>query len=157
MPIPHQGKPAPDFTATTDAATSLTLSSLRGRWVILFFYPKDDTPGCTIEATGFRDALPRFEGSDAVVIGVSPDSVKKHCRFKEKYGLPYTLIADTDHAVARAYGTWQKKSMFGRKYMGIVRTTFLIRPDGRIANVFEKVAAEGHADEVHAALAALRG
>ena len=92
-----------------------------------------------------------------MVIGVSPDSVKKHCRFKEKYALPYTLIADTDHAVSRAYGTWQKKSMFGRKYMGVVRTTFIIAPTGRIATVFEKVGAEGHADEVHAALAALRG
>jgi peroxiredoxin Q/BCP len=145
---------APDFTLPTDEGKPLTLSSLRGRPVVLFFYPKDDTPGWTVEACSFRDALPRFEGINAVVLGISADSVESHAKFKKKYGLPYTLLADEDHAVAEAYGVWGEKSLFGVKYHGINRTTFLIDEEGRVARVFEKVKSAGHGDEVAAALAA---
>ncbi len=147
---------APDFSALTDAGSTLTLSSLRGQLVVLYFYPKDDTPGCTVEACGFRDAFPQFNGLDAVILGVSPDSVTKHRKFKGKYQLPFTLIADTDHAIAEAYGVWAQKSMFGRKYWGVVRTTVLIDRDGRIARVFPKVSVPGHVQEVQEAVEALR-
>ncbi|MFL5577315.1 MAG: thioredoxin-dependent thiol peroxidase [Gemmatimonadaceae bacterium] len=149
---PATGSPAPDFTLQTDEGATLTLSALRGRNVVLFFYPKDDTPGCTTEACELRDAFPRLEGLDAVVLGVSPDDVKSHQKFKRKFGLPYTLLADTEHAVADAYGVWQEKSMFGLKYWGNARTTFVIGPDGTVARVFEKVKPEGHAAEVAKAL-----
>jgi peroxiredoxin Q/BCP len=117
----------------------------------LFFYPKDDTSGCTKEACGFQDALPRLK-TNAHIIGVSPDDVKSHVKFKEKYGLKYPLVADTDKKVANAYGTWGEKSMYGKKYMGILRTTFVIDAKGKIAKVFEKVKPEGHAAEVEEAL-----
>jgi len=143
---------APDFTLPADDGGSVTLSALRGRNVVLFFYPKDDTSGCTKEACEFRDALPRFEGLDAVVLGVSPDDVKSHQKFRAKYELPYSLLADTEHAVADAYGVWKEKSMYGRKYWGNERTTFLIDREGRVARVFEKVKPEGHAAEVAAAI-----
>lgn len=152
-----EGNRAPDFTAATDTGESLSLSSFRGRSVVLYFYPKDDTPGCTVEACEFRDAFPRFEGVDAVVLGVSPDSVKKHQRFKTKYNLPFTLIADPDHAIAESYGVWGEKMMFGRKYMGVLRTTFIIDAEGRIAKIFRGVKPEGHAQEVEDALAELGG
>jgi thioredoxin-dependent peroxiredoxin len=122
---------------------------------VLFFYPKDDTPGCTVEAKGFRDHAHEFEGSDAIILGISPDSVASHCRFREKYGLPFTLLADTDHAVAERYGVWREKSMFGRKFWGVVRTTFLIDREGRVAKVFEKVDPATHAGEVLHSLAAM--
>jgi peroxiredoxin Q/BCP len=152
-----EGNRAPAFTAATDTGESLSLSSLRGRSVVLYFYPKDDTPGCTVEACEFRDALPKFEGLDAVVLGVSPDSVKKHQRFKTKYKLPFTLLADPDHSIAESYGVWGEKMMFGRKYMGVLRTTFVIDPDGRIAKIFRSVKPEGHAQEVEQVLAAPSG
>jgi peroxiredoxin Q/BCP len=152
---PAPGTDAPDFTLRTDADAPLTLSDLRGRPVVLYFYPKDDTSGCTTQACEFRDLFPRFHGGDAVVLGVSPDSVKSHVRFKRKYALPFTLLADTEHAVADAYGVWKEKSMFGRRYMGVERTTFVIDRDGRVARVFEKVNPAGHAAEVAEALAAL--
>jgi peroxiredoxin Q/BCP len=145
---PQVGQPAPSFTALTDSGSELSLASLSGRWVVLYFYPKDDTPGCTVEACGFRDALRGFERLHAEIIGVSPDSVTKHKRFKDKFKLPFTLLADTDHAIAEAYGTWQRKSMFGKKYWGVARVTFVIDPSGKIAAVFPKVSASGHADEV---------
>ena len=113
------------------AGETLKLASLHGQTVVLFFYPKDDTPGCTVEACSFRDTLPRFEGLDAVVLGVSPDSTEIASKFKKKFDLPYTLLADVDHAIADKYGVWGEKSMFGRKYMGILRTTFVIDPRAR--------------------------
>ena len=155
MTHPAVGTDAPDFTATIDDGSALTLSSLRGKPVVMFFYPKDDTSGCTKEACGFQDAMPRLKTS-AHVIGVSPDPVKSHVKFKEKYGLKYPLVADVDHAVCEAYGTWGEKSMYGRKYFGVLRTTFVIDAKGRIAHVFEKVKPEGHAAEVEAVLASLK-
>ena len=146
---------APDCTLAADDGGTITLSSLRGQNVVLFFYPKDDTSGCTKEACGFRDAFPRFEGLDAIVLGVSPDDVKSHQKFREKYELPFTLLADTEHAVAEAYGVWQEKSMYGRNYWGNERTTFLIDREGKVARVFEKVQPEGHAEKVAVVLAEL--
>lgn len=153
--VPAAGAPAPDFTVLTDAGEPLTLGALRGRPVVLYFYPKDDTSGCTTEACEFRDLFPRFDGTNAVILGVSPDPVKSHVKFKEKYGLPFTLLADTDHAVSEAYGVWREKSMYGRKYMGVERTTFVIDADGRIAHVFEKVKPAGHAQAVADVVAGL--
>lgn len=146
------GKSAPAFSLDTDAGETLSLKDLKGRPVVLYFYPKDDTPGCTVEACEFRDAFPRFKGSKAVILGISPDSVKSHQKFKEKFGLPFTLLADEDHAVAEKYGVWQKKSMYGRTYMGIARTTFVIDKDGKVAKIFEKVKPKGHAEAVEQAI-----
>ncbi len=151
MPI-AEGILAPDFTLPTDTGDTLTLSSLRGQWVVLFAYPKDDTSGCTVEACEFRDALPRFDASKAVILGISPDSVKSHVKFKEKFELPYTLLSDEEKTVLQAYDVWKEKSMYGRKYMGVERTTFLIDPEGLIAKLFTKVKPAGHADEVMAAI-----
>ena len=150
--MPAVGDVAPDFTLPTDEGAALTLSSLRGRPVVLYFYPKDDTSGCTAQACEFRDAFPRFTGGDAVILGVSPDSVKSHARFRAKYDLPFTLLADEAHAVAERYGVWAEKSMYGRTYWGNLRTTFVVDRDGRIAHVFERVKPAGHAAEVAAAL-----
>ncbi|HYW33160.1 MAG TPA: thioredoxin-dependent thiol peroxidase [Gemmatimonas sp.] len=146
---------APDFTLATDTGEPLTLSSLRGRAVILYFYPKDDTPGCTTEACEFREAFPEFGSSNAVVLGISPDSAKSHAKFKAKFSLPFTLLADTEKTVAQAYDVWKEKSMYGRKYMGVERTTFLIDSNGDVAEVFSKVKPAGHAAEVMAALSKL--
>ena len=151
MPI-AAGQLAPDFTLPTDSGESLTLSSLRGQWVVLYAYPKDDTSGCTTEACEFRDLFPRFKKGKAVILGISPDSVKSHVKFKAKYELPFTLIADEEKVVLQAYDIWKEKSMYGRKYMGVERTTFVIDPDGKIAKVFEKVKPAGHAEEVMAAI-----
>jgi peroxiredoxin Q/BCP len=150
---PAVGELAPDFTLPTDDGGELTLSALRGRSVVLYFYPKDDTSGCTVESCEFRDHFPRFADADAVVLGVSPDGVRSHGKFKAKYALPFTLLADVEHAVAERYGVWVEKSMYGRRYWGNERTTFVIAPDGRVAHVFRKVKPEGHAAEVAAALA----
>lgn len=146
---------APDFTLLADDGSPVTLSSFRGRPVVLYFYPKDDTPSCTTEACEFRDAFPDFGKLDAVVLGVSPDSVKSHAKFRAKFELPFLLLADTDQAVSNAYGVWQEKSMYGRQYMGVVRTTFVIDAAGDIAQVFEKVKSAGHAAAVLQALEAL--
>ena len=154
MPI-AEGKHAPDFTLPTDTGDTLTLSSLRGQWVVLFAYPKDDTSGCTVEACEFRDSMPRFTKDKAVILGVSLDSVKSHAKFKLKYELPFTLLADTEKVVAEAYGVWKEKSMYGRKYMGVERTTVLIDAKGILRQVFEKVKPAGHADAVAEALAAI--
>ena len=151
MPI-AEGTPAPDFTLPTETGDTLTLSSLRGQWVVLFAYPKDDTSGCTVEACEFRDALPRFDAAKAVILGISPDSVKSHVKFKAKYELPYTLLADEEKTVLQAYDVWKEKSMYGKKYMGVERTTFLIDPQGQVAKVFSKVKPAGHAAEVMAAI-----
>ncbi len=146
------GKSAPAFSLETDAGEKLSLKDLKGRPVVLYFYPKDDTPGCTVEACEFRDAFPRFKGSKAVILGISPDSVKSHQKFKEKFDLPFTLLADEDHAIAEKYGVWQKKSMYGRSYMGIARTTFVIDKSGKVAKIFEKVKPKGHAEAVEQAI-----
>ncbi len=152
------GSNAPDFTAATDGGGSLTLSSLRGKRVILYFYPKDDTPGCTTEACGFRDAFPRFEGLDAVILGVSKDSPKRHDGFKKKYGLPFTLVSDESGAICEAYGVWVEKSMYGKTSMGIRRSTFVIDATGHVTHVWpsegKKLDTKTHADDVYSALAA---
>lgn len=129
------GDPAPEFEAVTDSGTSVTLSSFRGKRVILYFYPKDDTPGCTTQACGFRDSYPFIEEKNALVMGVSPDDQGSHQKFKIKFDLPFTLLVDTDHALAMAYGVWQEKSMYGKKYMGVVRSHFIIDEEGKIADV----------------------
>lgn len=147
------GSKAPDFTVLTDAGEKLKLSSLKGKKVVLYFYPKADTPGCTKQACGFRDEMPSFAGVDAVILGVSPDPVKAVAKFREKYALPFTLLADEDHAVAEKYGGWVEKSMYGKTYMGVARTTFIINAEGKITHIFPKVKVEGHSAEVLAALA----
>ncbi|MFD1627308.1 thioredoxin-dependent thiol peroxidase [Azospirillum griseum] len=149
------GTIAPDFTMPTDGGGSVTLSALRGKPVVLYFYPKDDTSGCTSEACGFRDQLPDFSAVDAVVIGVSKDSVASHDKFKAKYELPFTLASDTDGSVSEAYGVWVEKSMYGRKYMGLERATFLIGADGTVRNVWRKVKVTGHVAAVLKAVKAL--
>jgi peroxiredoxin Q/BCP len=155
MTMPAVGDMAPDFTLDTDAGTPLTLSALRGRVVVLFFYPKDDTSGRTAESCEFRDLLPRFTDVGALVLGISPDPVRSHVKFRDKYGLTYPLLADVDRTVSQAYGVWQQKTMWGRRYMGVVRTTFVIDAEGRIAHAFEKVRPEGHAAEVATVVSAL--
>ncbi len=135
MPKLNAGDTAPDFEALTDTGDRVRLSDFRGRKVILYFYPKDDTSGCTAQACGFRDDYPTVTEKNAVVLGVSPDGLKSHQKFKTKYQLPFTLIVDEDHRVAEAYGTWGEKSMYGRKYFGIVRSHFVIDEQGRIADV----------------------
>jgi thioredoxin-dependent peroxiredoxin len=146
------GVKAPPFSLPADDGTTVTLASLKGRPVVLYFYPKDDTSGCTKEACGFRDSWADVQRTGAVVLGVSPDDVASHTKFKRKYNLPFPLLADTAHKVAAAYGAWGEKSMYGRKYQGILRTTFLIDREGRIARVFQRVKPAGHAAEVLAAL-----
>lgn len=143
-----QGTKAPAITATTDGGGSIKLSSLKGSWVVLYFYPKDDTSGCTAEACDFRDSMSNLTQRDVVVLGVSPDSSASHDKFKAKYDLNFALIADTDQSVCQAYDTWKQKSMYGRTYMGVERTTYIIDPKGTIAAVFEKVKVKGHVDEV---------
>ncbi len=145
---PAEGDPAPDFTVRTDAGTELSLHDLRGKRVVLYFYPRDDTPGCTTEACQLRDAFPRFEAMDAVILGVSPDDVASHQRFKAKFQLPFTLLADVDHAIASAYGAWNEKAMYGKIFWGTSRMTFIIDRTGRVAKIFPKVKPDGHAAEV---------
>ena len=152
---PREGAKAPDFTAVAHDGSKVRLSALKGRPVVLYFYPKDDTPGCTVEACGFRDAHAAFGRHKAVVLGVSPDSPRSHVKFREKFGLPFTLLADEDHALAEKYGAWREKSMYGRSYMGVARSTFVIDRTGRIAKVFTAVTPAGHDREVLAAVAAL--
>ena len=150
--MPLLNRAAPDFTLESDSNELVTLSKLKGQTIVLYFYPKDDTPGCTLEACEFRDLFPRFTRGKAVIVGVSPDSPRKHANFKKKYGLPFTLLSDKDHKVAERYGLWVEKTFWGRKYMGVERTTYIIGLDGKIKNVFSKVSPEGHAAEVEAAL-----
>jgi thioredoxin-dependent peroxiredoxin len=149
----EEGQPAPTFTLPTDRGDEVSLESLRGKPVVLYFYPKDNTPGCTAQACGIRDAWGEFQRSGAVVLGVSPDNVKKHAKFRDKYSLPFTLLADEDHAVSEAYGVWVQKSFAGKKYMGVERSTFVIAPDGSLARIMRRVKPDTHADEVLAALA----
>jgi peroxiredoxin Q/BCP len=148
----EKGSRAPDFELPSDDGRQIALSALRGKKVVLYFYPKDDTPGCTTQACDLRDAMPRFEGLDAVVVGVSPDSVASHRKFRDKFGLNFPLLADEDHRVAEAYGVWKEKNMYGRKSMGIERSTFLIDEEGKVLEAWRKVSAKDHADLVQKAL-----
>jgi thioredoxin-dependent peroxiredoxin len=143
-----EGATAPAFKTTDENGETVSLKDLRGQKVVLYFYPKDDTPGCTKEACSFRDAFSKFKKRDIKILGVSPDSEKSHQKFVTKYKLPFTLLADTDHSIAGAYGVWGEKKFMGRTYMGIHRTTFLIDEKGKIKKIFEKVKPEDHADEV---------
>jgi peroxiredoxin Q/BCP len=146
--MPAESEMAPDFTVADHTGRDVTLSDLRGRKVVLYFYPKDDTPGCTQQACDLRDHIGEIEKKGAVVLGVSPDGPKKHEKFREKYQLPFTLLADTDHKVSEAYGVWGEKTFYGKKYMGVDRSTFVIGEDGRILRTFLKVKPEKHLDQV---------
>ena len=149
------GIKAPAFNLESDSGGKISLASFKGKPVVLYFYPRDDTSGCTVEACEFRDAWAEVKKTGAVVLGVSPDGVASHQKFRKKFSLPFPLLADTDHAVAAAYGAWGEKSMYGRKYHGILRTTYVIDPAGSVVRVFEKVKPKGHAAEVLAAVKAL--
>jgi peroxiredoxin Q/BCP len=146
--MPQANEPAPEFTLENQDGEKVSLSDYRGRKVVLYFYPKDDTSGCTAQACDLRDRTPELEAKGAVVLGVSPDSARSHTKFREKYDLPFTLLADVDHKVAEAYDVWKEKSMYGRKYWGNERTTFVIDEDGRIAHVLPKVKPQEHADQI---------
>ena len=150
-----EGDKAPDVTMPADSGGTVSLTNLRGQPVVLYFYPKDDRPGCTKEACAFRDAMPDFSQADAAIIGVSKDSVKRHDNFKAKYDLPFTLASDTDGAVCEAYGVWVLKKNYGREYMGIERATFLIGADGTVRKIWRKVKVAGHAEAVLAAVGEL--
>lgn len=153
MSLPEAGQPAPDFSGpSTDGPISL--SDFAGEWLVLYVYPADFTRGCTTEACDFRDALP---GLDAKVLGVSPDPVEKHASFAEEHGLPFPLLADEDHAIAEAYGAYGSRKLYGKEVVGIIRSTFLIAPDGTLAEAMRNVRAKGHVDRVRARLEALKG
>ena len=146
-----EGDRAPTFTLLSDNDEKVSLKDFKGKTVILYFYPKDMTSGCTQQACDFRDAMPKFKKAGAVVVGVSKDGVPSHQKFRDKYSLPFTLLADTDTEVAQAYGIWKEKSLYGRKYMGMERTTFVISPEGKIKRIFPKVKVKDHAAAVLAA------
>lgn len=148
----EEGSPAPDFELPSDSGETVTLSSLRGKPVVLYFYPKDDTPGCTTQACGIRDAYGEFERAGAVVLGVSPDDEKSHVKFRKKHELPFTLLADTEHEVAERYGVWGEKKFMGRTYMGVKRWTFVIDEEGNVKKIFPDVKPAQHADDVLGAL-----
>jgi peroxiredoxin Q/BCP len=148
MAVIQEGKPAPDFELQSDTGEPVKLSSLRGRPVVLYFYPKDDTPGCTTEACEFRDAYDGFRERGAEVLGVSPDDIASHEKFKTKHGLPFTLLADPDHAVAEQYGVWGEKKFAGKTYMGINRSTFIIDEEGKVARAMRGIKPAGHAARV---------
>ena len=154
MPMPTEGAPAPDFTLPDQNGNPVKLADFRGRKAVLYFYPKDDTPGCTIEACGFRDSHASIQATGAVVLGVSPDDAHSHQKFIGKFSLPFTLLSDVDHKIAEAYGAWGEKNMYGRPYMGILRSTFLIDEQGKLQKAWPKVSPQGHDQEV---LAAIRG
>ena len=148
----HEGDPAPAIHTQDDQAKPFDLAALKGKYVALYFYPKADTPGCTREAQGFRENSKKFAAAGAVILGVSPDKPASLAKFKEKFKLPFTLLSDADHKIAQAYGTWVEKSMYGRTYMGMERSTFLIAKDGTIQKIFRKVKPDGHAEQVLEAL-----
>lgn len=153
----EEGQEAPDFELTSDSGQRVRLSQFRGSPVVLYFYPRDDTPGCTKQACGIRDSYDDFTERGAVVLGVSPDEESTHVKFKQRYGLPFTLLADPEHEVAEAYGVWGERKYMGRTYMGIERSTFLIDEDGRIEKVMRRVKPDTHVDQVLAALPARAG
>lgn len=146
------GDAAPNFQAQDDQGQTHRLADYKGRTVVLYFYPKDDTPGCTAEACGFRDSFEQYRKKGTVILGVSPDDAKSHGKFKLKYKLPFPLLADTDKAICTAYGAWKEKSMYGRKYMGVERSTFVIGPDGKLRAVYRKVSVPGHVEAILKAL-----
>ena len=152
----EEGKPAPDFELTSDSGETVRLSDLKGRPVVVYFYPRDDTPGCTAQACGIRDNYDAFGEHGAVVLGISPDDESAHVKFKEKYGLPFTLLADPDHRVADEYGVWGERSMYGKTYMGIERSTFVIDPEGNVARIMRRVKPDTHAEQVLQALPSKR-
>lgn len=149
---PGEGRKAPAFTGTTETGDKVRLSDFKGKPVVLYFYPKDDTPGCTIEAKDFRDFQQEFSNAGAIVLGVSPDGAESHCKFIAKYDLNFSLLADTEHEIAEKYGAWGEKKNYGKSYMGIIRSTFIIGSDGRIVKAWPNVKAEGHAKAVLAAV-----
>lgn len=142
------GDKAPDFSALDESGRSWSLKALKGKTVVLYFYPRDNTPGCTVEACDFRDRFNAFAKKKVVVLGVSPDSAKSHANFKTKHDLPFPLLVDEDKEICGAYGVWQEKTLYGRKFMGVVRSTFVIGPDGRLERVERKVSVAGHAEEI---------
>jgi peroxiredoxin Q/BCP len=148
----EEGKPAPDFELASDSGEKVKLSDYRGRPVVLYFYPKDDTPGCTTQACGIRDVYGEFQQRGAVVLGVSPDDEASHVKFRDKYSLPFTLLADPEHKTAEEYGVWVEKNSYGQKRMGIERSTFLIDSEGNVAKVMRRVKPDAHADDVLGAL-----
>ncbi len=150
------GTEAPNFNASTDGGGTISLKDLRGKTVVLYFYPKDDTSGCTAEACDFRDNMQRLTSSGAVVLGVSPDSPKSHDKFKQKYELNFALVSDESHEICESYGVWVEKSMYGRKYMGVERSTFVINSEGILAHEWRKVKVPGHVDEVLAVLSSVK-
>jgi peroxiredoxin Q/BCP len=154
--VPQPGDAAPDFSLRDQGGTLHRLSDRRGGWTVVYFYPKDDTPGCTVEACEFRDAIPALHERGAQVLGISPQGTRSKAAFSGKFGLDFPLLADEDHAVAEAYGSWVEKQQYGRRYLGVARRTFLVDPDGRVARTWEKVTPEGHAEDVLAALDAAR-
>jgi len=151
------GTKAPEFCLPNQDETEICLRDLSGKWIVLYFYPKDNTPGCTTEACGFSEALPEFEDMDAVILGVSPDSPKKHRNFIEKKNLTITLLADEDKELCNLYDVWKLKKFMGREYMGVVRTTYIISPDGEIVAAWDKVKVKGHVEAVKEKLKELRG
>jgi peroxiredoxin Q/BCP len=151
LPV-EEGKPAPDFTLRSDEGETVSLSDFKGKPIILYFYPKDDTPGCTVQACGMRDAYSKFQDRGAVVLGVSPDDEGSHVKFRDKYELPFTLLADPEHEVSVDYGVWVEKKYSGKTYMGVERSTFLIDAQGNVAKVMRRVKPDTHADDVLAAL-----
>ena len=148
----EEGKPAPEFELRSDSGETIKLSDLQGKPVVLYFYPKDDTPGCTKQACGIRDAWGEFERTGAVVLGISPDDERSHAKFREKYALPFALLADTDHGTAEDYGVWKQKSYAGKTYMGVERSTFIIDAEGNVAKELRNAKPDTHADDVLAAL-----
>jgi peroxiredoxin Q/BCP len=154
--IPQPGDQAPEVALPDETGAIHRLSDRAGSWTVVYFYPKDDTPGCTTEACSFRDLHAEFQGAGAEIWGISPDGSGSHAAFRAKYGLPFTLLSDPDHAVADAYGAWREKTNYGKTYMGIARSSFLVDPDGRIARTWATVKADGHAEQVREALAAAR-
>ncbi len=157
MSVPVAGEPAPDFSLPDEHGDVHALADRRGHWTVLYFYPEDDTPGCTTEACQFRDLNDDIEGMDAEVWGISPDGAGSHAKFRAKFGLPFVLLSDEARTVIEQYGAWRLKKKYGREYMGVVRSSFLVGPDGRIAHAWPKVSADGHAAEVAEVLRAARG
>jgi thioredoxin-dependent peroxiredoxin len=153
MSYPHVGSRAPAFVLPDQDGTPIALKAFKGQWVVLYFYPKDDTSACTAQACDFRDALPDFATLNAAVLGVSPDPLRSHTKFRDKYSLPFPLLSDPEHGVLEAYGVWQEKSMYGRKYMGVQRTTVVVDGRGMVRAVYEKVKVSGHVEEVRAFIA----